>query len=205
MAGSRRWYVESKEFEVLVKEGVGFYERSNGKQRSIFIQKDELAWLVKIVEELVAVESSEVFWDQSRAGYPRIIAQRRSNRHGCFLTVEEFDGRCGNILILGYGQGWEQLIVEVRMASFSLHEASKGKKDKEGKGRSYAEVLVWKEPFAGTKKAQEDVSPAMASANQIPVRFLCVYPKPRKNTGKAPMVPTSHLSERLSAVNSERY
>jgi hypothetical protein len=48
----------------------------------------------------VAVESSEVFWDQSRAGYPRIIAQRRSNRHGCFLIVEEFDGRrCGNILI----------------------------------------------------------------------------------------------------------
>jgi hypothetical protein len=41
MAGSRRWYVESKEFEVLVKEGVAgvrFYERSNGKQRSIFLQ-----------------------------------------------------------------------------------------------------------------------------------------------------------------------
>jgi hypothetical protein len=60
MAGSRRWSVESKEFKVLVKEGaagVRFYERSNGKQRSIFLQKDELAWLVKIVEELVAVES----------------------------------------------------------------------------------------------------------------------------------------------------
>jgi hypothetical protein len=59
----------------------------------------------------VAVESSEVFWDQSRAGYPRIIAQRRSNRHGCFLIVEEFDGRrrCGNIVIPEgrYGQGWE--------------------------------------------------------------------------------------------------
>jgi hypothetical protein len=55
MAGSRMWYVESKEFKVLVKEGVAgvrFYERSNGKQRSIFLQKDELAWLVKIVEEL---------------------------------------------------------------------------------------------------------------------------------------------------------
>ena len=89
---------------MLVKEGaagVRFYERSNGKQRLIFLQNDELAWLVKIVEELVAVESSEVFWDQSRAGYPRIIVQRRSNRHGCFLTVEEFDGRrrYGNILI----------------------------------------------------------------------------------------------------------
>jgi hypothetical protein len=60
MAGSRRWSVESKEFKVLVKEGAAgmrIYERSNGKQRSIFLQKDELAWLVKIVEELVAVES----------------------------------------------------------------------------------------------------------------------------------------------------
>jgi hypothetical protein len=77
MAGSRRWYVESKKFEVLVKEGAGwvrFYERSNGKQRLIFLQKDELAWLVKIIEELVAVESFEVIWDQSRVRYLRIIA-----------------------------------------------------------------------------------------------------------------------------------
>ena len=66
MASSRRWFVESKEFKVLVKEGVAwvkFYEGSNGKQRSIFLQMDELAWLVKIVEELVGVETSEVFWD----------------------------------------------------------------------------------------------------------------------------------------------
>jgi hypothetical protein len=63
------------------------------------------------------------------------------------LAVEEFDGRrsCGNILIPEgrYGRGWEQLIVEMHMANFSLHEASKEKKDKEGKGRrSYAEVLA---------------------------------------------------------------
>jgi hypothetical protein len=57
--------------------------------------------------------------------------------------------------------------------------------------------------YYGTKKAQEDVSPVMAPVNQIPVRFLRVYPKPRRNTGKAPTVPVSHLSERLSAVNSD--
>jgi hypothetical protein len=132
--------------------------------------------------------------------------QRRSNRNGYFLTVEEFDGRrrCGNILILEgrYGQGWEQLIVEVRMANFSLREASKGKKDKEGKGRSYAEVLALKEPSAGTNKAQEDVSPAMAPVNQIPVRFLRVYPKPGKNTGKAPTVPAV-LWDRMRKASSE--
>jgi hypothetical protein len=118
MASSRRWSVESKEFELVVKggaQGVRIFERSHGKQRSIFLKKDELVWLERTVEEMVLVESSEVFWDQSRAGYPRVIAQRRSNRHGSFLTVEEFDGRrrCGTILILkegmakgGNGSSW---------------------------------------------------------------------------------------------------
>ena len=103
MSGGIRWSVESKEFELLVKAGaagVRIYERSKGKQRSIFLHKDELAWLVRTVEDVVAVKDSEVFWDQFRAGYSRIIAQRCSNRHGCFLTVEEFDGRrCGSILL----------------------------------------------------------------------------------------------------------
>jgi hypothetical protein len=77
MAGSRRWSVESKEFELVVKgglSGVRIFERSHGKQRSIFLKKDDLAWLGHIVEEMVAVESSEIFWDQSRAGYPRMMA-----------------------------------------------------------------------------------------------------------------------------------
>jgi hypothetical protein len=67
------------------------------------------------VEEVVELETSEVFWDQSRAGYPRIIVQKRSNRHGRFLTVEEFDGRrrIGTVLIPKgrFGQGWSRLII----------------------------------------------------------------------------------------------
>ena len=87
------------------------------------------------------------FWDQSRARCPRIIAQRRSNRHGCFLAIEEFDGmrRCGSILILEgrYGQGWERFILKVRRANSSLREVKEVKKDKEVKGRrSYAEVMA---------------------------------------------------------------
>jgi hypothetical protein len=54
--------------------GLRIFERSHGKQRSIFLKKDDLAWLGRIVEEMVAVESSEIFWDQSRAGYPRMMA-----------------------------------------------------------------------------------------------------------------------------------
>jgi hypothetical protein len=91
------------------------------------MQKDELAWLVGLVEKVVEVETSKVLWDQSRVGYPRIIAHKCSNRHGRFLTIEEFDGRrkrCGAILILEgrYGQGWVRFILKIRLANSSLKE-----------------------------------------------------------------------------------
>jgi hypothetical protein len=105
---------------------VRIYERSKKKKSSIFVRRDELAWLVGALEEVVEVETSEVFWDQSRAGFPWIITQKCSNRHGCFLTIEEFDGRrrSGTILIPEgrFGQGWARLIVELDRASSSLRE-----------------------------------------------------------------------------------
>jgi hypothetical protein len=88
--------MESKEFDIMIKGGsigVRIVKRSKGKTRSIFLQRDELVWLVGIVREVMAEETFKVFWDQSRAGYPRIITQKCSNRHGHFLTLEEFDGR----------------------------------------------------------------------------------------------------------------
>jgi hypothetical protein len=152
MAVSRRWSVESKDFELVIKGGASgarIFERSNRKQRFVFLQKEELAWLARTAEDLVAVKNSEVFWDHSRAGYPRIIAQKCSNRHGYFLTIEEFDGRrrCGSILVSEgrYGQGWKRFISEVRRANSSLRgiqEVRECKKDKEVTGRrSYAELL----------------------------------------------------------------
>ena len=61
--------------------------------------------------------------------------------------VEEFDGgrRSVNILIPKgrYGQGWYQFMLELRRDISSLREVSKGKKDKEVKGRmSYVEVMA---------------------------------------------------------------
>jgi hypothetical protein len=64
MAGSWKWTVESKEFELLIKGGASgarIFKRNNKKQRSIFLLKVELAWLAHTVKELVAVENSEVF------------------------------------------------------------------------------------------------------------------------------------------------
>lgn len=119
--------MESKEFELVIKRGaigVRFFERNIKKHRSIFLQKAEVAWLDRIVEELMAVKNSKVFWDQSRAGYPRIIAQKCTNWHKNFLTIEEFDSRrrCGSIMVLEgrFGRGWDRLKVEVRRANSSL-------------------------------------------------------------------------------------
>ena len=66
MANSRKWSVESKEFKLVVKgglSGVRIFERSHGKQMSIFLKNDEVAWLRRIMEKMVAMESSKVFWD----------------------------------------------------------------------------------------------------------------------------------------------
>jgi hypothetical protein len=64
MECNRRWKVESKVFKVLIKRGatgVRIVERSHNKRKSIFIQRNELAWLVRSMEEVVELETSEVF------------------------------------------------------------------------------------------------------------------------------------------------
>jgi hypothetical protein len=151
MAKARIWYVESKEFEMLIKgenSGLRIVERSKKKQGSIFIRRDEIAWLVGAVEEVLDVETSEVFWDQSSAGFPRILVQKRSNRHGSLIIIEEFEGknRRGSVLIPEgrHGQGWTRLVSKLRIAKLSLW---KGREFRESKvtqvvsGRSFAEVV----------------------------------------------------------------
>jgi hypothetical protein len=157
MEDTRRWSVESKVFEMKIKGGasrVRIVKKSNNKQRSIFVQRDELAWLVGLVEVVMDMETSEVFWDQSRAGYPRLIVQKCCNRHGRFLTIEEFDGRrrSGTILIPEgrYGQGWARLILELKMVSSSLWKGSEFRERKteivaSGR-RSFAEVVGLSKP-----------------------------------------------------------
>jgi hypothetical protein len=158
MAVSWKWKVESKEFELVIKggaTGVRFFERNNKHQRSIFVLRDELDWLARKGKELVAVENSEVFWDPSRAAYPRIIAQKCSNRHGNFLLLEEFDGRskCGSIRIPEgrYGEGWERFLVELHRANSSLRGVRENPVCKKvAVKRSYAEVV-------GLSKAEDNL------------------------------------------------
>jgi hypothetical protein len=150
MAVPWKWTVEAKEFELVVRggnTGVRFFERNSKMNRSIFLQRAEVAWLDRVVDDLVAVKTAEVFWDSSRAGYPRIMAQKCANRHGNFLLIEEFDGRrrSGSIMIPEgrRGQGWDRLKMEVSRANFSLGTAREKRECKKvTAGRSYAEVLT---------------------------------------------------------------
>jgi hypothetical protein len=131
--------VEAKVFEVLIKggnTGVRIYESSKKKKSSIFIRREELGWLVGALEEVAEADKSEIFWDQSRAGCPRILTKKRENRHGRFLSIEEFNGRSRSGLILipegRFGQGWARLMVELDGAKSLLWKGRDSKERKKG-------------------------------------------------------------------------
>jgi hypothetical protein len=147
--------VEAKEFEVVVvggDSGVRIRESCKGRNRSILLDRSELAWLLKTFESLVCVADSRVFWDQSRHGFPRIIAQRHFNRHGGFMVIEEFNGdrRKDSIFIPEgrAGQGWKCFREELRLVSEYFRAGSRAREvDSElpanPRGRrSYAEALA---------------------------------------------------------------
>jgi hypothetical protein len=169
MAGVWKWAVESKEFELVIKgggAGLRFFERNSKTSRSIFLHRDEVAWLDNIVEKLIVVRTSEVFWDQSRAGYPRVMVQKCSNRHGKFLTLEEYDGRrrCGSVMIPEgrFGQGWDCLKMEVKRANSSLNGDRGSRVFRKVTGeKSYAEVT-------GKNRNQEvDCHPRQESSDSV--------------------------------------
>jgi hypothetical protein len=158
MSSSRWWFVESKEFGLSVVGGfigIRIHERRKGVTRSILIDKDEAAWLLKSFHDLITVLDYRVFWNQSVSGYPRILAQQCANRHGFFLTLEEYEGRRrkGSVLVPKgrFGEGWKRFGEELRLAFNSLLAGSssehvKGKVVSQPKllferRRSYAEVL----------------------------------------------------------------
>jgi hypothetical protein len=116
--------------------------------KSILLDRDELVWLMCIYEDLVVVEDSWVFWNQSQPRFPRILAQQCFKRYGGFLVVEEFNGdqRSGLVLIPEgrTGKGWE-LFGSVLRSAFEYFRA--GCRDVVAKTgrvsrRSYAEVLA---------------------------------------------------------------
>jgi hypothetical protein len=144
--------VEAKDFEVVVvggESGVRIRESCKGRQRTILLDRTELAWLLKILESLVCVTDSR---DQSRHGFPRIIAQRQFNRHGGFMVIEEYNGirRKDSIFIPEgrAGKGWISFREELRLVYEYLRAGDRARKVDSvvpafHRGRrSYAEVLA---------------------------------------------------------------
>jgi hypothetical protein len=177
MVRSLRWWsVESKEFALSVvggATGIRIREKCKGMTRSILLDKDETAWLIKSFGELVSVQDSRVFWNQSVRGFPRILAQQCYNRHGYFLTVEEYEGRrrSGSIMVPKgrFREGWEKFGFELHLAFRLLHSDSTSSLKQLGAfgaplvesnivtRRSYAEVLRSLLP-----KLEESLSPFQA-------------------------------------------
>lgn len=96
--------MESKDLEMLVKDGstgLKIRERCRGLLWSVRLSNQESVWLLDIFDDLVAAKDSRVFKDQSKPGFPCVLAQHCFNRHGGFLVIEEYDGRerCGSVLI----------------------------------------------------------------------------------------------------------
>jgi hypothetical protein len=144
MGWNRSWLVESKEFKFALKDNspvLTIQERRRGVQRAINLRKKEQVWLVRIFGELVAVEDSRVFRDQTVPGFLRVLAQKCGNRNGRFLVIEEYNGRgkCRSIFVPEgrNRQGWNWFVEELRnVLQFSAHswEIPKVK-------RRYLEVL----------------------------------------------------------------
>jgi hypothetical protein len=139
--------------------GLRMIERGRIKQGSIFILREEIVWMVGAVEEVLEVNSSAVYWDPSSAGFPRVLVQRRANRHGNFIFIEEYEGRNrrGSVLIPEgrYGQGWTRLISELRIARLTLWKGRDFRVNKGSQvipGKSFAEVVGrQKRPESGVK------------------------------------------------------
>jgi hypothetical protein len=107
---------------------IRIHEKRKGVMRSILIGKDEAAWFLNSFHDLVTVHDCRVFWNQSVSGFPRILAQQCANRHGFFLTIEEYEGRRrkGSVLVPKgkFGEGWKRFGEELHLAFNSLHVGS---------------------------------------------------------------------------------
>jgi hypothetical protein len=96
MGWVRSWSMESKEFKFSLKDNLSMLtiqERRRGVQRAMNLRKKEQVWLARIFGELVAMEDSRVFRDQTVPGFPRLLAQKCGNRNGRLLVLEEYNSK----------------------------------------------------------------------------------------------------------------
>jgi hypothetical protein len=78
MGEIRRWSVEAKEFEISIKGGlmgVRLVEKRNNRQRSVWVHRDEISWLVGAVEKAANVKSPVNIFLSSLSSQPSPTAR----------------------------------------------------------------------------------------------------------------------------------
>jgi hypothetical protein len=131
--GFRGWcVVESKHFVLDVKggsSGLNISETCRGVTRSILLGRKNSFWLLDTVVELLSANNSSAFWRKSR-DFPGIYAQRCVNKHGRFLTIEDYgDGRRRGVILVPEGrkgEGWEAFRLELLSAVNYMKKVSNG-------------------------------------------------------------------------------
>jgi hypothetical protein len=198
MEGDRFWTVEAKAFEVRVRggnTGVRINESSKKKKGSIFVRSEELVWLVGALEVVAEADKPEIFWDQSRAGLPRIQTQKRSNKHGRFLSIEEFEGRrrCGIVLVPEgrFGQGWARLMVELDGALSLLRERRDSGVLKQSKEVPVRRNVSTSAPVRILGKGDALSPPVILTSSEATHEMGLRESPPLKTQGLAGLVPAS--------------
>ena len=122
MGGVRRFFIESKLFQLVVEEGgrhfsLRIFERSRYFMKSVFMGKKVAQWLMKSLEQLVVGSSLKYFYS-FREGDSAYTLQRSSNSFGLFLLLTELKvGKSKRSIIIPVGRaknGWRVFGLELR-------------------------------------------------------------------------------------------
>ena len=142
-----------------------------------------------------------MYWDRSKSGFPRVLAQRCFKRRGSFLLFEEYDGkeRCGTVLVLeGHGKGWYRFISGLQIA-VNFFQPCLAKNLGVKKRRSFSEVLSatispTEEPYATSSEPLARVPKSLAVNNsqaslQVPEKMTGVSLAPATLPAKPTQFP----------------
>ena len=122
MGGIRSFFIESKPFQLVVKEGGNFFvlqifERGKYFMKSVFMGKSAALWLMKNIEHTVIRVNPKQFFTL-REGDTAYTLQRGSNSFGQFLLVSKLKvGGLWSSVIIPKGKekhGWKVFGLELR-------------------------------------------------------------------------------------------
>ena len=122
MGGVRSFFIESKLFQLVVKEGGRYFsllifEWSRYFMKSVFMSKNVAQWFMKSIEQTVVGVSPKYFYT-FREGDLAYTFQRSSNSFGLFLLLTELKvGGSRRSIIIPVGRaknGWRVFRLELR-------------------------------------------------------------------------------------------